>query len=141
MSRIVSVEEAMMAQQPRRFRIQALHVPMAIVFVLGLIFSAHASARASKPAVHSSMAHSSAAAQAACSNVKRGGTFVYGVDQDVVNLDAHNTQDNGSLWADMNIYDQLVRIVPETKSIVPDLAQSWQSKQGGRVMIFHLRHN
>jgi peptide/nickel transport system substrate-binding protein len=80
-------------------------------------------------------------ALAACSSVKKGGTFVYGVDQDVVNLDAHNTQDNGSLWADMNIYDQLVRIIPEKKAIVPDLATSWDTKNGGRVLTFHLRHN
>src|SRR4051794_35475586 len=106
-----SVEEARMDRKLRRFRLQYLHVPMAILFVLGLLVSAHVAARASVPS-----AHPLSAAQAACSNVKRGGTFVYGVDQDVVNLDAHNTQDNGSLWADMNIYDQLVRIIPETKS-------------------------
>src|SRR5690242_8406234 len=42
-----------------------------------------------------------------CKNVKRGGTLNFGVDQDVISFDAHNTQDNGSLWADMNVYDQL----------------------------------
>src|SRR5436305_11375371 len=118
-----------MTGQFRRLGVRSLHIPMAIAFVVGLFLSAHTAANAGRPA-----ARAVAAGQAACSNVKRGGTFTYGVDQDVVDLDAHNTQDNGSLWADMNIYDQLVRIVPETKSIVPDLAASWQTKNGGRMM-------
>src|SRR6185312_9104779 len=57
-----------------------------------------------------------------CQGVKRGGTFTYGVDQDVTSFDAANTQDNGSLWADMNIYDQLVRLNPAGTKVVPDLA-------------------
>jgi peptide/nickel transport system substrate-binding protein len=81
------------------------------------------------------------AGTAACSSVKRGGTLSFGVDQDVISFDAANTQDNGSLWADMNIYDQLVRLNPEATKVVPDLATSWDVKQGGRVIVFHLRHN
>src|SRR5215471_9291684 len=78
---------------------------------------------------------------AACSSVKRGGTLTYGVDQDVISFDAANTQDNGSLWADMNIYDQLVRLNPEGTKVVPDLATSWDVKNGGTVIVFHLRKN
>jgi peptide/nickel transport system substrate-binding protein len=59
----------------------------------------------------------------------------------VISFDAANTQDNGSLWADMNIYDQLVRLNPDGSKIVPDLATSWDVKQGGKVIVFHLRHN
>ena len=78
---------------------------------------------------------------AACSSVKRGGTLTYGVDQDVISFDAANTQDNGSLWADMNIYDQLVRLNPNGTKVVPDLATSWDVKNGGRVIVFHIRKN
>src|SRR5690349_7325675 len=56
-----------------------------------------------------------------CQNVKRGGTLNFGVDQDVISFDAHNTQDNGSLWADMNVYDQLVELAPDAKKVVPGL--------------------
>ena len=76
-----------------------------------------------------------------CRSVKRGGTLLFGVSQDVISFDAANTQDNGSLWADMNIYDQLVRLNPNGSKIVPDLASSWDVKQGGRVIVFHLRRN
>src|SRR5262245_22887544 len=81
------------------------------------------------------------AGAAACSSVKRGGTLTYGVDQDVISFDAANTQDNGSLWADMNIYDQLVRLNPDGTKVVPDLATSWDVKSGGTVIGFHLRKN
>ena len=82
-----------------------------------------------------------ASATSSCSSVKRGGTLNYGVDQDVISFDAANTQDNGSLWADMNIYDQLVRLNPDGSKLVPDLATSWDVKQGGKVIVFHLRRN
>jgi peptide/nickel transport system substrate-binding protein len=74
-----------------------------------------------------------------CKSVKRGGTLNFGVDQDVISFDAHDTQDNGSLWADMNIYDQLVELAPDAKKVVPGLAQSWTTSNGGRVYTFHLR--
>jgi len=82
-----------------------------------------------------------APAAAACNSVHRGGTLQFGVSQDVVSFDAHNTQDNGSLWASMNVYDQLVRLSPDATHLEPDLAQSWSVRQGGRVMVFNLRHN
>ena len=80
-------------------------------------------------------------AAGSCKDVKKGGTLVYGVTQDVVSFDAANTQDNGSLWADMNVYQQLVRLTPDGSKLVGDLARSWDVKQGGRVIVFHLRHN
>ena len=73
--------------------------------------------------------------------IHRGGTLVFGIDQDIVSWDAANTNDNGSLWADMNVYDQLVRLRPDAKGLEPDLAQSWDVLNGGRVVVFHLRHN
>jgi peptide/nickel transport system substrate-binding protein len=82
-----------------------------------------------------------AAAGAGCKAIQKGGTFTFGTDLDVVSFDAANTQDNGSLWADMNVYQQLVRLTPDGSKLVGDLAQSWDVKKGGRVVVFHLRHN
>src|SRR5579863_3597500 len=73
--------------------------------------------------------------------IHRGGTLVFGVDQDVVSWDGAATSDNGSLWADLNIYDQLIRLTPDAKGLEPDLAQSWDVLNGGSVIVFHLRHN
>ena len=77
----------------------------------------------------------------ASTSIHRGGTLVFGVDQDVVSWDGAATSDNGSLWADLNIYDQLIRLTPDAKGLEPDLAQSWDVQDGGRVIVFHLRHN
>ena len=109
------------------------------VSILALFVALQASTASGKRAPAKVSGASSALAD--CSAVKRGGTLLYGVDQDVISFDAANTQDNGSLWADMNIYDQLVRLNPDGSKIVPDLATSWDVKQGGRVIVFHLRHN
>lgn len=112
------------------------------VSILAVFVALQASAASGKPAAPA-RASGSVAPNAAtgCSAVKRGGTLAYGVDQDVISFDAANTQDNGSLWADMNIYDQLLRLNPDGSKLVPDLATSWDVKQGGRVIVFHLRHN
>lgn len=76
-----------------------------------------------------------------CQSVHQGGTFLFGVDQDVTSFDPSMTQDNGSLWADLNIYDQLVRLSPDAKRLVPDLAESWNILDKGRMYVFHLRHD
>jgi peptide/nickel transport system substrate-binding protein len=113
------------------------------VSILAVFVALQSSAASGKPPAPATANGASAAFSSAsgCSAVKRGGTLVYGVDQDVISFDAANTQDNGSLWADMNIYDQLLRLNPDGSKLVPDLAESWDVKQGGRVIVFHLRHN
>jgi peptide/nickel transport system substrate-binding protein len=77
----------------------------------------------------------------AASTVQRGGTLILGTAQDVVNWDGAATSDNGSLWADLNVYDQLIRLTPDAKGLEPDLAQTWDVQDGGKVIVFHLRHN
>jgi peptide/nickel transport system substrate-binding protein len=74
-----------------------------------------------------------------CKNVKMGGTLNVGVAQDVISFDPPYTQDNGSLWADMNVYDQLVRLTPAATKLVPGLATSWTITNGGKTYTFHLR--
>jgi peptide/nickel transport system substrate-binding protein len=137
-----------MGQARRTMRRRSLLGGM-LVLVLGLmvwqaisIASASPAPAASRPSAASAAAPAAASAAGQdCHAVKRGGTLQYGVDQDVISFDAANTQDNGSLWADMNIYDQLVRLNPDGTKVVPDLAQSWTVKNGGRVYVFHLRHD
>jgi peptide/nickel transport system substrate-binding protein len=75
-----------------------------------------------------------------CKGVKLGGTVTVGVSQDAFSFDPPYTQDNGSLWADMNIYDQLVRLTPNATKLVPGLATSWKITNGGKTYVFHLRN-
>ncbi len=74
-----------------------------------------------------------------CKSVKTGGSLTIGVSQDVISFDPPYTQDNGSLWADMNVYDQLVRLTPDASKLVPDIATTWNISNGGRTYVFHLR--
>ena len=76
-----------------------------------------------------------------CKGVQTGGTLNVGVAMDVVSFDPPYTQDNGSLWADMNIYDQLVELTPTAKKLVPALATSWKVSNGGKDDTFNLRKN
>src|ERR1700744_802726 len=48
-----------------------------------------------------------------CKDGNKGGRRTVGVGQDVISFAPPYTQDNGSLWADMNVYDQLVRLNPD----------------------------
>jgi peptide/nickel transport system substrate-binding protein len=87
----------------------------------------------------SAVAKTAASASLSCRNVKTGGSISVGVTQDVISFDAANTQDNGSLWADMNVYNQLIELTPTAKKLVPGLATSWKVENGGKTYIFHLR--
>ena len=80
-----------------------------------------------------------AAVNLTCKGVKLGGTMTVGVSQDAFSFDPPYTQDNGSLWADMNIYDQLVRLTPDATKLVPGLATSWKIINDGKTYVFHLR--
>jgi peptide/nickel transport system substrate-binding protein len=97
------------------------------------------SGSAKAPSGSSGVAKLASSVDLSCKNVKMGGTLTVGVSQDVISFDAANTQDNGSLWADMNVYDQLVRLTPDAKQLVPGLAKSWSVTNGGKSYIFHLR--
>lgn len=74
-----------------------------------------------------------------CNSINRGGNVNLGVREDVVSFDTSQTQDNGSLWADMNIYDQLVELSPDGTKMVPGLAESWDVSADGTSIVFHLR--
>ena len=68
-----------------------------------------------------------------CKGVQTGGTLNVGVAMDVVSFDPPYTQDNGSLWADMNIYDQLVELTPTAEEARPragDQLEGQQRRQG-----------
>jgi peptide/nickel transport system substrate-binding protein len=49
--------------------------------------------------------------------------------------------DSASNAAIGDLYEGLVKENPKTNLIEPDLAQSWEIKDGGKTIIFHLRHD
>ncbi len=54
-------------------------------------------------------------------------------------LDPVNNSQNPDIWVMVNIYDQLLRVGPDGKTIQPDLATSYDVAKSGTVFTFHLR--
>src|SRR5579862_2437708 len=113
-----------MAMLSHRFLHAGVAAVLAVAFVATGTVPTNASRRAASPALQS------------CRGIKTGGTFTFGVDLDVVSFDSANTIENGSLWADLNVYDQLLRLSTDATHLEPDLAASYQVMNGGRTYIF-----
>jgi len=56
-----------------------------------------------------------------------------------VTLGPFGAADNGTIWTIMMIYDQLVEYQAGSLTPQPGLAQSWEFKDGGKTVVFHLR--
>ena len=66
-------------------------------------------------------------------------TFRLGIKTDALSLDPIATSDNASIWAQLLIYDQLVRPTEDGTELMPGLAESWEQSTDGTTYTFHLR--
>ena len=66
-------------------------------------------------------------------------TLTIGWSIETKTLDAAGNSQNPDIWVQVNIYDRLVAVGPDGKTIVPGLATKWTSSNGGRVYTFTLR--
>src|SRR5688572_18286657 len=69
---------------------------------------------------------------------RRGGTLHIAYEADITGLDPHTSLGIQAMYVEQNLYNTLVTI-DENAEYVPDLAESWEVKEDGRVYIFHLR--
>ncbi len=72
---------------------------------------------------------------------KRGGTMRYGVLNRPPHFDVHQSGTVGNIGTQGCMFDNLVRRDPRDsgKTIVPDLAHSWEIAKDGKTYTFHLR--
>jgi ABC-type transport system substrate-binding protein len=74
-------------------------------------------------------------------NPKRGGVMRYGILNRPPHFDVHQSGTVGNIGTQGCMFDNLIRRDPRDsgKSIVPDLAHSWEIAKDGRTYTFHLR--
>lgn len=72
---------------------------------------------------------------------KKGGVLRYGITNRPPHFDVHQSGTINSLGAQGCMFDNLIRRDPRDsgKSIVPDLAHSWEIAKDGKTYTFHLR--
>src|SRR5918996_1561871 len=69
---------------------------------------------------------------------QRGGTLRIAYEADITGMDPHTSLGIQAMYVEQNLFNTLVTI-DENAEYVPDLAESWEVKEDGRVYIFHLR--
>src|ERR1700740_2449251 len=74
-------------------------------------------------------------------NPKRGGTLRYGITMRMPHFDVHQSGTINNLGSQGCMYDNLIRRDPRDsgKTIIPDLAHSWEIAKDGKTYTFHLR--
>jgi len=75
---------------------------------------------------------------AAAQEPRRGGTLRIAYEADITGMDPHTSLGIQAMYVEQNLFNTLVT-VDENAEYVPDLAESWDVKEDGRVYVFHLR--
>jgi peptide/nickel transport system substrate-binding protein len=65
--------------------------------------------------------------------------FRMAIAEDALTLDPIASSDNPSIWAELLIFDQLVRPTPDGKALSPGLAEKWTVSPDGLEFVFTLR--
>jgi len=75
----------------------------------------------------------------AAQSVKRGGTLVLARPEDTLSFNPYTQGDNGSIYAIVQVCDQLVEAGPTGTELKPGLAESWEVAPDGLSYTFKLR--
>jgi peptide/nickel transport system substrate-binding protein len=70
-----------------------------------------------------------------------GGTLTVARTADIFTFDPYNTQDDRSIFTEMDVYDRLVKLGSDGKTIEPELATAWKIASDGLSATFDLRPN
>ena len=78
-------------------------------------------------------------AQASSARANAANTLTIGWTTETKTLDPGAAGQNPDIWVMVNIYDTLLRLGPDGKTIQPDLASSYTVSKDGKTYTFHLR--
>ena len=70
---------------------------------------------------------------------QKGGTLKFGRYADVVSFDPSQATDNMSIWANLLMFQMLIRSDATGTNLVSDLAESWNSSDDKLTFTFHMR--
>lgn len=68
-----------------------------------------------------------------------GGTLTFARTADIFTFDPYNTQDDYSIFTELQVYERLVRLSGDGKSVDPELATAWTVAPDGLSASFTLR--
>jgi peptide/nickel transport system substrate-binding protein len=78
-------------------------------------------------------------ASSALYSIAEAATFRLGVANDALTIDPIASSDNPSIWAELQVYDQLVRPSKDGAKLEPDIAESWTISPDGKELRFKIR--
>ncbi|MFN8624193.1 MAG: ABC transporter substrate-binding protein, partial [Chloroflexota bacterium] len=85
------------------------------------------------------VAMAAAVAPAAAQDPVSGGTLTMARTADIFTFDPYATQDDYSIFTELQVYDRLVKLAADGKSVEPELAESWEIAPDGLSATFKLR--
>jgi peptide/nickel transport system substrate-binding protein len=140
-----------MTPRPRGVR-PSKHLALALATILAVaacsgsatpVPSAAAPSAAAPSAAAPSAAAPSAAASAAATPVAgqpvAGGTLTFARTADIFTFDPYNTQDDYSIFTELQVYERLVRLAADGRGVDPELATAWTAAPDGMSATFTLR--
>jgi peptide/nickel transport system substrate-binding protein len=68
-----------------------------------------------------------------------GGTLTFARTADIFTFDPYNTQDDYSIFTELQVYDRLVKLSADGKSVEPELSTEWKVADDGLSATFTLR--
>lgn len=107
----------------------------ALAVIAALAFAACGS-NAASPSVSQVPASASAPASEAPAT---GGTITFARAADIFTFDPYNTQDDNSIFTELQVYDRLVKLSADGRGVDPELATKWKVADDGLSATFTLR--
>jgi len=101
--------------------------------------SAPSSIAPASAAAPESAAPASAAPSPAAGQPVAGGTLTFARTADIFTFDPYNTQDDYSIFTELQVYDRLVRLSADGRGVDPELATAWTEATDGLSATFTLR--